>query len=330
MGIYTKKGDAGETSLFGGTRLAKDSLRVDCYGTVDEANSVLGVIYAGLQFDELKAIVRQIQNDMFIVASMLASDETGLQQLADKIGSDDVTDLENIIDRYTEEVGAISHFILPGDTVASSLFHVARTIVRRAERHVVTLASTEYVDPVLIKYLNRLSDALFILARAEAYGSYVREAAVKVLEKLKQGGKTVSENITQKRFEIYDRMAEAARLESERLNVPTCFAVCNETGDLQYFRRMPGALRVSISISENKAYTAANLKMKTEELAPLVQPGGQLYGMNISYPKLITFGGGIPLKIGGRVVGGVGVSGGTAEEDILIANKAIEAFAKLS
>jgi ATP:cob(I)alamin adenosyltransferase len=172
LSIFTKRGDAGKTSLYGGTEVFKDDTRVWCYGTVDEVNSTLGLIYASLEFDDLKSIVRDIQNKLFIVGAELASDDKQREKNNSVITEEDIRDLEKIIDAYTDTFGPINDFSIPGETKVSSLFHLARTIVRRAERHVVSLFRNEYVSPVLLKYLNRLSDALYILARMEVRLSF--------------------------------------------------------------------------------------------------------------------------------------------------------------
>lgn len=168
MNIFTKRGDAGKTSLYGGTEVFKDDTRVWCYGTVDEVTSILGLIYASLEFDDLKSVVRDIQNKLFIAAAELAGGDRRRGKNNPAIIEEDVRSLENIITAYTGEFGEITGFSVPGETKVSSLFHLARTVVRRAERHVVSLFRNEYVSPVLLKYMNRLSDALFILAAREA------------------------------------------------------------------------------------------------------------------------------------------------------------------
>ena len=131
-------------------------------------------------------------------------------------------------------------------------------------------------------------------------------------------------------YDIYEKMAEAVKLEAEKINVPMSFAVTDEYGNLQYFKRMPGTLSVSTNIAIDKAYTAIGLKMATAAFAPLVLPSGPLYGIGMHDSRLVTFGGGQLLKKDGVIVGAVGVSGGSVEEDDQCGSKAVEVFNKLA
>ncbi len=322
MGIYTKKGDKGDTSLYGGSSLSKGSLRVESYGSVDEANATLGVIFASLEFEELKEIVRVMQKKMFIVGAQLASDEDGYNKLKVKIENNDIEYLEKIIDYYTNEYGQLTGFTIPGETVVSSQFHIARTVVRRSERLVVNLSKEEFVCPLILKYLNRLSDTLFILARAEVHKSFIKKVVDKVYEKTTENPTTKS--ITK---QLIDKMCSAVLEESHRLNVPVSFSVADSNGNLLYFTREDKAILPSIEIAQNKAYTSAVMKMSTEKLGVYVK-SGNFYGLGANNPRLILFGGGQCLQCEGNVIGGIGVSGGSEEEDITIGNKAVEVFNK--
>jgi cob(I)alamin adenosyltransferase len=159
--IYTRTGDAGETGLFGGGRVSKDDARVEAYGAVDEANSALGMLAAQLD-GALAEAVHQIQRTMFDVGAELATPEAGR---VPAITVKAVMDLEDQIDKWEAELEPLRTFILPGGTAAAACAHLARSIVRRAERRTVTLSRTVPVNPELLKYLNRLSDTLFVLAR---------------------------------------------------------------------------------------------------------------------------------------------------------------------
>ena len=164
--VYTKTGDMGETSLVGGKRVSKDSLRVDSYGDVDELNSVLGIVRALSKDLEIKNIISDIQNDLFIVGGELATPRDSEFEVP-KIESIKVKKLEDLIDKYVEEVGELKEFILPSGNEAGSILHFARTVCRRAERKIVGLMRDEDLNPDLIIYINRLSDLLFVLARVE-------------------------------------------------------------------------------------------------------------------------------------------------------------------
>jgi cob(I)alamin adenosyltransferase len=165
MKIYTKKGDKGETSLIGGVKVAKSNIRIHAYGTVDELNSCIGVVRDMYQDKQSRNTLFRIQNLLFTIGSHLASHPEKSKMALPEIHEDDITLLEREIDRMNEGLPELTHFILPGGHTAASHCHVARCVCRRAERLTVELAETELVEPIIIKYLNRLSDYLFVLAR---------------------------------------------------------------------------------------------------------------------------------------------------------------------
>ncbi len=164
MKIYTKKGDKGETSLFGGKRLPKHHLRIEAYGTVDELNSFLGLVRDGTPQDTTREFLKEIQDRLFALGSSLASDpEKNL--ITPDIRPGDITKLEDAMDKMNEELPPLKNFILPGGHTTVSHCHVARCVCRRAERRAVELAHNEPVEDIIIQYLNRLSDYLFVLGR---------------------------------------------------------------------------------------------------------------------------------------------------------------------
>ena len=164
MKIYTKTGDAGETGLFGGGRVPKDDPRVRAYGDVDELNATLGFA-ASLDPAGFESVFLQsIQRDLFAIGAELATRDAA--NVREQVGPDRVSAIEQVIDKHEATLTPLRNFILPGGTPKAAALHVARTTCRRAERAVVTLARTEQVNPIIIHYLNRLSDLLFVLARA--------------------------------------------------------------------------------------------------------------------------------------------------------------------
>jgi cob(I)alamin adenosyltransferase len=167
MKIYTRKGDKGETGLIGGTRLLKSALRVEAYGEVDELNAVLGWIRARLTDETIRAELLQIQRDLFAVGAQLADPTGHVEQKAEKAGLHEgrVRGLEAVIDRYDTVLSPLRGFILPGGSKDGALLHMARAVCRRAERRMVALSRDEPLSPLLIPYINRLSDLLFTLAR---------------------------------------------------------------------------------------------------------------------------------------------------------------------
>jgi cob(I)alamin adenosyltransferase len=165
--IYTRSGDAGDTGLGDGTRVPKDHPRVTAYGSVDELNAVLGLLLAARPEPGEAELLRSIQNDLFDVGADLcvpaAPDEVPGARL--RIQAEQATRLESAIDRLNADLAPLTSFVLPGGEPAAAWCHLARTVCRRAERDVVTLARTEAINPQVVVYLNRLSDLLFVLAR---------------------------------------------------------------------------------------------------------------------------------------------------------------------
>ncbi len=170
--IYTRAGDKGETGLLSGERIGKDDPRIEAYGTVDELNSVLGIvkIYSSQRIADY---IFEIQQMLFYVNAELAfnpdllDDQGTTMQDLKKINEKDVEYLEKIADRLTQELPLLQNFVIPGGTKAASFLHLSRTVCRRAERRIITFAKEHHVNPELIKYINRLSDVLFVFSRYE-------------------------------------------------------------------------------------------------------------------------------------------------------------------
>jgi len=165
MKIYTRKGDDGTTGLLGAGRVLKSSGRVEAYGTVDELNAVLGAARAHDTSGWLAASLDSIQNRLFTVGAELASTTPEALGKVERIDARSVAWLEGEIDRLDAELPPLTQFVVPGGTPLASALHVARTVCRRAERRVVSLAQSESVSPELVQYLNRLADLLFVMAR---------------------------------------------------------------------------------------------------------------------------------------------------------------------
>lgn len=175
MRVYTRTGDQGETSLSGGTRVPKDHPRLEAYGTVDELNSHLGLVQSMITDSGEKLRLTRIQNLVFVVTSNLAVDNEELLKKLPGILEEDITELEQAMDMILDQIPPLTNFILPAGHAAVAACHVARTVCRRAERRMITLAGDSAVSPMLIKYINRLSDYLFVLARKTAYDLGVGE-----------------------------------------------------------------------------------------------------------------------------------------------------------
>ena len=173
--IYTRTGDKGKTSLIGGTRVSKSNLRLDAYGTIDELNSVIGVLQHDIKTElagqkessELVQVLSAIQNELFDVGSQLACEDAALRKKLPSVGPERITELEQLMDRFTLELKPLKNFILPGGSRSAGFAHIARTVCRRAERLCVALQEhgDAEVDAIVVQFINRLSDFLFVLAR---------------------------------------------------------------------------------------------------------------------------------------------------------------------
>jgi len=177
--VYTRRGDGGQTDLFGGERVAKDALRVESYGAVDELNAALGAAAAATAERDLRDVLESLQTLLFGLGGSLATPDakhrakSGLPEPTRA----DVDELERRIDGFEGELAPLARFVLPGGTPSAAALHVARTVCRRAERRCVELARGEAIDPIVIAFLNRLSDLLFVMARVAN-----RRAGVKDVE----------------------------------------------------------------------------------------------------------------------------------------------------
>ena len=344
--VYTRTGDAGLTGLFGGSRVPKQDPGVEAYGTVDEANSAIGEAKAVAMDDSVRATLHGIQQRLFVVAAELASDDKGREILANTVGAADVSDLEGLIDMCQVVTGPQREFVVPGRDVPSAALHRARTVTRRAERRVLTMAETIPVRPELIKYLNRLSDTLYALARLTEHHhdvavieQLVRKAVERALAvpgmfpEADEGRATSvrqaqdrpsSASITGYDLATLKRMAEAAEAKAAELGVPIVFAGVDAGGNLMLLHRMADSLLGSIDISIGKAFTSAAFTLPTAALKDLSTPAGELHGIqNSNGGRVVVFGGGLPVFVDGRIAGGVGVSGGTVDQDVCIVTHAI-------
>lgn len=325
--LYTKTGDKGQTSLVGGSRVSKSDLRVECYGTIDEANSMLGLAKSLSKQDYVKEVIHKIQGKLFSLGAELASDDSAKETLKWKLQDEDLTYLEQVVDHCTEINGMQTHFVIPGVNQASGALHVARTIVRRAERNMIRL--TEAGNPpreLLMRYVNRLSDATYALARLEETLTQQEETREKVTNLVREALNASQGSNQQPPFslEALKEMARRAEVKSKELGVPVVFAAVDEGGNLMLLQRMEGALLGSVDVAAGKAYTACAFKMPTHVLGKEARPDGSLYAIDTSAPgKIVLFGGGFPYEVDGKVVGGIGISGGTVEQDMAIARYAL-------
>ena len=162
--IYTRTGDKGKTSLFGGKRISKDSSRIEAIGTIDELNSILGVSSSFISNKKVLLVIQKIQNNLFNIGAELANPQEIGKDTNSLIGlgKGDIDLLESIIDQYDSKLPSLKYFILPGGINSASLLHLSRSVSRRAERRIISISK---INPNILSYLNRLSDLLFVLAR---------------------------------------------------------------------------------------------------------------------------------------------------------------------
>lgn len=322
MKVYTRKGDSGETGLYGGSRISKNSIKVDTYGNIDESAAFIGAARALVKDKKVKDILYKIQEKFLVIGAYLASDKNGISKLKEKIEVSDVENLEKIMDEYSKNLLPLYKFIIPGENIESAALHVARTVVRRSERKIVALKERDEVAPEILKYVNRVSDILFVLARVVEDQEAVRHISNVIIEKF---------NVYEKKnlLSLNDakKIVEAGKKKAEEMKKDFVLAVVNSEGNLILEEKMDNAIFASIEIALKKAYTAAALKIETSELAKLVQPNGSLYGLHTDQ-RYVVFGGGSLLKKNGEIVGAIGVSGGTVDEDMAVAKACVEAFWK--
>lgn len=328
MKIYTKTGDRGSTSLVGGDRTDKYDLRVWAYGSIDEANSSIGVGRVYIKESKLSEKLLRIQKTLFEVGAELAS--IGTSYYKSRIKDEDITFLEKIIDELDKLKPSHNGFIVPGGTIESAHLDVARTDIRRAERYAAELRTSYEISDNLLKYINRLSDAIYVIARYFDYKDIIKKAEEKI-NILKQSSKKTEQSLVQiaNKNMIKRKTAEYITQKciekSYEIGVPMVICVVDISGNIILLERMDDSLLVGIEVAMKKAYTAAALKTATHELHQLSLPSGELYGLN-NLEKIITFGGGFPIKVDNQIVGAIGVSGGTVEQDMQVAEYGVKVF----
>jgi ATP:cob(I)alamin adenosyltransferase len=325
MKVYTKTGDQGQTSLLSKQQVFKDHIRVEAYGTVDEANAALGLAKSLGGALWALSLIQQIQQELILLNADLAT-EHWLAGSHYRITAEHVVKLESMIDSLEAKRIPQKYFVTPGTCSASAALDLARTMVRRAERCVVRLKKTEQVTQPVCLYLNRLSDLLFVLARCVEQEELISVVTTRVLSVL---GADNNKILSGKPGMLAKtkKVIAAAEGKAIEINVPMVIAVVDNGGNLVAEQRMDGALLASISLALDKAYTAVALKMPTSEAADLAIPGQPLFGVNSACGgKIIVFGGGYPLLADGCTVGGLGVSGGSVKEDMMVAQAGLTAW----
>ncbi|MCA9961461.1 MAG: cob(I)yrinic acid a,c-diamide adenosyltransferase [Chloroflexota bacterium] len=330
--VYTRGGDAGQTSLLGGVRVDKDDLRIEVYGTMDEGTSALGLARATTKYDDLCRHIIDLQGELIPVMSEAAFVPGGkaLKFEIPQVQPPQVERLERLIDHYNEEWIQTGQFVRPGGSPASAAMDMARAIFRRAERRLVSLNREEAVNPHLVKYVNRLSDLLYVLARIDEQRTLIdtitQQMPAALQTAVSDNGRFPGELEMELTLKECDRLIEAGIRRAQEIGVPMVLTVVDQNGDVIESRRMDDALIVSVTLAPHKAYTAATVRLPTHELAQAAQPGQSLFGIDVNLPKITLVGGGLPLHKDGKVVGAVGVSGGSVAQDIDVAQAMVAAY----
>lgn len=343
MSIYTKTGDSGTTKLMKIQNVAKSDDRIQLLGTIDELTSNIGLAKAMETREELINALEHVQRTLMTIMAGVA-DQFNLQY---KLQGEEVEHLEKEINRMEAAFPRKKEFVLPGENELSARYDVARTVARRAERCLTVVDRKFDADTGAKKYMNRLADYLYMIARYTDYlvaqGELViagreREAAG-INQPIKDGPDMNSEqlvNAVLKRLgfgldkidlSAAKKLIEKVEEESLRRGLNAVIAVCNPEGNTIAVHVMDGAFLASFDIAMKKAYTSVAVKMSTKELGKLAMPGETFYGIDkADNGRMVIFGGGVPLLSGDKMIGGLGVSGGTAEQDASLADYGLEAL----
>lgn len=328
MSIYTKGGDRGTTSLVRTKNVSKSDDRIQLVGTIDELTSHLGLVKTMIKDEET---IRQLEKIQRILITVMAGVADPYNKEY-KIEEHQAEFLEQEIDRMEGLFQRPKEFILPGQCRLSAELDIARTVSRRAERALAAVSVKFGADNGAKIFMNRLADYLYVLARytdakmdkpaSEAGNDRKEEKSMEqnqnpaaseavIQEVLKRMG--VQGRIT---LDSAKRLIEKIEEEAKRRGKKAVIAICGPEGNPVAVHVMDGAFLVSFDVATKKAYTSVAVKMSTMELSKLAQPGETFYGVDkMDNGKIVIFAGGVPLKVGDTIIGGLGISGGTGEED---------------
>lgn len=314
MELYTKKGDGGRASTITRMNIPKNSPIFELLGTLDEFTSALGVAKRKAPAS-LAPLLEEIQGNVIALNGELA----GGQKFAT---GEKVRQLEAAIDSLMENVPPFSGFILPGGSEGGAALDLARAVARRAERCAVAASQTGGVNRDVLAWMNRLSDLLYALARVCDRTTPAPSPA--------PAAPVMASSLTADGFcDQAAALCRALRLRAREQGFRVVAAVCDAGGNAVALQRDDDAYIASVDVASNKAFTAVSLKMTTEQVGRLAQPGAPLYGVqHTNQGRIVIFGGGAPLMRGGVIVGGLGVSGGSAEQDTALCDYGVQLFEK--
>lgn len=329
MSIYTKGGDRGTTSLVRTKNVSKSDDRIQLVGTIDELTSHLGLVKTMIEDEDAFHMLEKIQRSLITVMAGVADPYNKDYKLDEQAAEP----LEQEIDRMEGLFQRPKEFILPGQCRLSAELDIARTVARRAERALAAVSVKFGADNGAKIYMNRLADYLYVLARyTDAKNSETGENSENHSISGGKEGSSMAETQSSEAViqEVLKRMGVQGRItldsakrliekieeEAKRRGKKAVIAVCGPEGNPVAVHVMDGAFLVSFDVATKKAYTSVAVKMSTKELSTLAQPGGTFYGVDkMDNGKIVIFGGGVPIKVGETIIGGLGVSGGTGEED---------------
>lgn len=340
MNIYTKGGDKGTTSLVHTKNLSKSDDRIHLVGTIDELTSHIGLVRTLLSDQESLSLLVKVQERLIRIMAGVADPYNREYRMEE----DCTQALEAAIDHLESSFDRPKKFILPGGSRVSAELDITRAVARRAERVMAAVGVKFGADQGAKRYLNRLADYLYMLARYEDAKAAGQETAAgkEGTGSMEQGEKKspVSEAVIQ---EVLKRVGHPGRItlegaksliekieeEARRRGKQAVIAVCGPDGNPIAVHVMDGAFLVSFDVAVKKAYTSVAVKMSTQELSKLAQPGQTFFGLDkMGDGKIVIFGGGVPLKVGDTIIGGLGVSGGTGEEDHSLAEYGLSMLEK--
>lgn len=345
MDLYTKNGDKGTTDLFRTKNVSKSDDRIQLVGAIEELNSHLGLLKTMMEDKEILRTLEKIQATLETVMAGVNDPYNREYHI-----SDDKTEfLEEEIGRMETLFDGSVKFVLPGGSSLSARIDLVRSVARRAERVLAAVSVKFGADTGTKKYMNRLSDYLYVLARyvdADEKGKVKKETKLPVPQQTvsvepitpvpvqhMDGYQAPEEQLSEALIrEVMKRVGMQTRInlenakqlidniekEAERRGAKAVIAICTPEGNPVAVHAMDGAFLVSFEAAMKKAYTSVAVQMPTIELAKMAQPGQTFYGVD-KLKDVVTFGGGVPIKDGNRIIGGIGVSGGTGEEDHALA-----------
>ena len=314
--VYTRAGDGGLTRLGSGKSVPKDSGRVRLYGVIDEASSALGIARSQAAKPVADAIL-ELQRELVKLMSRISLYDQNCQVIS-------AAEVEEKIEAIRNIVPMPDVLVEPGKSLPGGALHLARAIFRRAEREAVTLSRDEEVEPEIMKTINRMSDYVYALAEWADHEDRIARVTRAVLERIEntadEGGDIALDEA--------ETLLAAMKTASDKGGVPMAMAVCDSGGNLVAFARQENVLPISVGLAQRKAFTATQLRCPTSDLAAATQPGAMLWGLQAD-PNLVVFGGGVPLYRRGVISGAAGVSGGTVDEDVAVAEAAVRAWESL-